>query len=139
MRRSSCQASTSAGTFGWRPAKSGGRQPNTDQVESSIRRPLILAAGLTYSRFIRPSRTAPVNIASLAVLPLDNPSNDPAQEYFADGMMEELINSARLLHQASGCRSRRGATPDESAERERYGWNDTGNANRLAGHYSSRR
>ena len=53
---------------------------------------LILVAGLTYSRFIRPSQTAPVNIASLAVLPLDNPSNDPAQEYFADGMTEELIN-----------------------------------------------
>lgn len=54
---------------------------------------LILAAGLTYSRFIHPSQTAPVNIASLAVLPLDNPSNDAAQEYFADGMTEELINS----------------------------------------------
>ena len=54
---------------------------------------LILAAGLTYSRFIRPSQTAPINIASLAVLPLDNPSNDPEQEYFADGMTEELINS----------------------------------------------
>src|SRR5260370_30435150 len=54
---------------------------------------LILAAGLTYSRFIRPTHTAPVNIASLAVLPLNNPSNDPAQEYFADGMTEELINS----------------------------------------------
>src|SRR5439155_7317913 len=27
------------------------------------------------------------------VLPLDNPSNDPAQEYFTEGMTEELINS----------------------------------------------
>lgn len=32
-------------------------------------------------------------IASLAVLPLANLSNDPAQEYFADGMTEELITS----------------------------------------------
>src|SRR5579871_97299 len=32
-------------------------------------------------------------IRSLAVLPLSNPSHDPAQEYFADGMTEELINS----------------------------------------------
>ena len=31
-------------------------------------------------------------IHSLAVLPLENLSNDPEQEYFADGMTEELIN-----------------------------------------------
>jgi DNA-binding winged helix-turn-helix (wHTH) protein len=30
-------------------------------------------------------------IDSLAVLPLDNLSGDPAQEYFSDGMTEELI------------------------------------------------
>jgi TolB-like protein/DNA-binding winged helix-turn-helix (wHTH) protein len=30
-------------------------------------------------------------IASLAVLPLDNLSGDPSQEYFADGMTDELI------------------------------------------------
>ena len=34
--------------------------------------------------------TAPV-IASLAVLPLDNLSGDPGQDYFADGMTDELI------------------------------------------------
>jgi len=32
-------------------------------------------------------------IASLAVLPLQNLSNDPTQEYFADGMTEELITN----------------------------------------------
>jgi serine/threonine protein kinase/Tfp pilus assembly protein PilF len=32
------------------------------------------------------------SIRSLAVLPLENLSGDPAQEYFADGMTEELIN-----------------------------------------------
>jgi eukaryotic-like serine/threonine-protein kinase len=32
-------------------------------------------------------------IQSLAVLPLDNLSRDPAQEYFADGMTDELITS----------------------------------------------
>jgi TolB-like protein/DNA-binding winged helix-turn-helix (wHTH) protein/Tfp pilus assembly protein PilF len=31
------------------------------------------------------------NIHSLAVLPLDNLSGDPAQDYFADGMTDELI------------------------------------------------
>src|SRR5690348_13057036 len=32
-------------------------------------------------------------IHSLAVLPLDNPSHDAAQEYFTEGMHEELINT----------------------------------------------
>ncbi|HEX9690322.1 MAG TPA: protein kinase [Thermoanaerobaculia bacterium] len=36
----------------------------------------------------------PVEVRSLAVLPLQNLSQDPAQEYFADGMTDELI--ARL-------------------------------------------
>ncbi|MEO7649358.1 MAG: winged helix-turn-helix domain-containing protein, partial [Bryobacteraceae bacterium] len=30
---------------------------------------------------------------SIVVLPLNHPSNDPGQEFFADGMTEELINS----------------------------------------------
>ena len=51
---------------------------------------LILAAIAAF--FWRQSHVRPV-IRSLAVLPLDNPSHDPAQEYFADGMTEELINS----------------------------------------------
>ncbi len=36
-------------------------------------------------------------IRSLAVLPLDNLSRDPAQEYFADGMTEALISELALL------------------------------------------
>src|ERR1039457_586636 len=35
--------------------------------------------------------TAGPQIRSLAVLPLDNLSGDPAQDYFADGMTDELI------------------------------------------------
>jgi serine/threonine protein kinase/tetratricopeptide (TPR) repeat protein len=34
----------------------------------------------------------PPHVQSLAVLPLENLSGDPSQEYFADGMTEELIN-----------------------------------------------
>jgi len=37
------------------------------------------------------TRSAKPQIHSLAVLPLENLSGDPAQEYFADGMTDELI------------------------------------------------
>jgi len=52
-----------------------------------------VAAGLTavwwWSDQLRPATAA--GMRSLAVLPLGNPSNDPEQEYLADGMTEELI------------------------------------------------
>ncbi len=54
---------------------------------------LILAAVVVYPSLSRRFGARPPNISSLAVLPLNNLSNDPAQEYFADGMTEELINS----------------------------------------------
>ncbi len=38
-------------------------------------------------------RSIPVQVNSLAVLPLQNMSGDSSQEYFADGMTEVLINS----------------------------------------------
>jgi len=38
-------------------------------------------------------RAVPVRIQSVAVLPLENLSHEPEQEYFADGMTEELITS----------------------------------------------
>jgi TolB-like protein/DNA-binding winged helix-turn-helix (wHTH) protein len=53
---------------------------------------LIIAVGLT-ARSLRNrslSHTATPKITSLAVLPLDNLSGDPAQNYFADGMTDEL-------------------------------------------------
>jgi serine/threonine-protein kinase len=40
---------------------------------------------------------APEAIRSLAVLPFDNVSRDPAQEYFADGMTEALISELARL------------------------------------------
>ena len=36
-------------------------------------------------------RSGPPHIESIAVLPLENLSRDPSEEYFADGMTEELI------------------------------------------------
>jgi TolB-like protein/DNA-binding winged helix-turn-helix (wHTH) protein/Tfp pilus assembly protein PilF len=55
----------------------------------------VLAAALITALFyLRPAKPlAGPAIQSLAVLPLDNLSNDKSQEYFADGMTEELITS----------------------------------------------
>jgi TolB-like protein/Flp pilus assembly protein TadD len=44
-------------------------------------------------RMLAPLGKAAGRIESLAVLPLENLSDDPAQEYFADGMTEALITS----------------------------------------------
>ncbi len=54
---------------------------------------LIILAGLRGRRIgdIFPGRAAKAKISSLAVLPLDNLSGDLAQDYFADGMTDELI------------------------------------------------
>jgi TolB-like protein/DNA-binding winged helix-turn-helix (wHTH) protein len=53
----------------------------------------LLLAGLLTVQQVRKARSAkraPL-IRSLAVLPLENLSGDPAQEYFADGMTDEVI------------------------------------------------
>jgi TolB-like protein/DNA-binding winged helix-turn-helix (wHTH) protein/tetratricopeptide (TPR) repeat protein len=49
---------------------------------------IALAAKMVISR---PAGTKPIE--SLAVLPLENLSHDPEQDYFADGMTEELITA----------------------------------------------
>jgi TolB-like protein/DNA-binding winged helix-turn-helix (wHTH) protein/Tfp pilus assembly protein PilF len=52
---------------------------------------LCVAAALAFGLYLgRGTSTAP-RIHSIAVLPLVNLSSDPAQEYFADGMTDELI------------------------------------------------
>jgi hypothetical protein len=45
----------------------------------------------------RPIATAKPRLPSLAVLPLKSLSGDPAQEYFADGMTEEVIGRLSML------------------------------------------
>jgi TolB-like protein/predicted Ser/Thr protein kinase len=55
---------------------------------------VLVAAGM----LIRDWRPAGVGrIRAIAVLPLDNLSHDPEQDYFADGMTEELITSLANL------------------------------------------
>ncbi len=56
---------------------------------------ILLFASLSYLLLFRdltPTTTFP-EIKSLAVLPLENLSGDPGQEYFADGMTEALISN----------------------------------------------
>src|SRR5260370_31849389 len=43
-----------------------------------------------FKSWFRDSNALP-EIRSIAMLPLQNPSGDPGQDYFADGMTEELI------------------------------------------------
>jgi eukaryotic-like serine/threonine-protein kinase len=54
---------------------------------------LLVIAGLWWNRAKphRSTRAVPGAIQSLAVLPLENLSGDPAQEYFADGITDALI------------------------------------------------
>jgi TolB-like protein/DNA-binding winged helix-turn-helix (wHTH) protein/Tfp pilus assembly protein PilF len=44
-------------------------------------------------RALGAAREPPLQIRSIAVLPLENLSGDPQQDYFADGMTEELITN----------------------------------------------
>lgn len=47
--------------------------------------------GLVPTKWLRASATPPIR--SIAVLPLDNLSGDPSQDYFADAMTDELITN----------------------------------------------
>ena len=63
---------------------------------------LFVIVGLIwYVRTSQASRASASRIRSLAVLPLRNLSNDPNQEYFSDGMTDELITD---LAKAGGLR-----------------------------------
>jgi hypothetical protein len=86
------------------------------QADSGVARPRwarwwVVAAGLTALAFgtiaygLHRSRVAdaPVpEIKSLVVLPLENLSGDPAQEFFAVGMTEELIGSLAQIRALRG-------------------------------------
>jgi TolB-like protein/DNA-binding winged helix-turn-helix (wHTH) protein len=104
----------------------------------SVRRTLILAgaslvlgtclllAFLLNSRipWIPRLTRAAAPIRSLAVLPLENLSGDPAQEYFADGMTDELITAlaqlgnVQVISRASVMRFKGTRTPVSQIARE---------------------
>jgi TolB-like protein/DNA-binding winged helix-turn-helix (wHTH) protein/Tfp pilus assembly protein PilF len=71
----------------------------------SIGLALVLAASLSWILYPR-SHSSPT-IRSLAVLPLENLSGDPSQDYFAEGMTDELIthlgqiSALRVISRAS--------------------------------------
>jgi TolB-like protein/DNA-binding winged helix-turn-helix (wHTH) protein/Flp pilus assembly protein TadD len=90
---------------------------STAQVESpasvprgraSVRRAglISLAAIVTVTVFLlalrfavrSPSGVVSAHITSIAVLPLENLSKDPEQEYFADGMTDALITDLAKIH-----------------------------------------
>lgn len=57
---------------------------------------IVVAARIGWTHFYGPDAAYPIR--SIAVLPLQNLSGDPAQEYFADGMTEELITELSRIH-----------------------------------------
>src|SRR5215469_13123942 len=59
---------------------------------------VLVAIGVTWRLKTHVAKDAPVHISSLAVLPLENLSRDPDQEYFADGMTDELITDLAKIH-----------------------------------------
>jgi TolB-like protein/DNA-binding winged helix-turn-helix (wHTH) protein/Tfp pilus assembly protein PilF len=66
------------------------------QARMGIAAGLLAVAAIAGWLYTRPAG-ASLNNASLAVLPLENLSHDPEQEYFADGMTNELITSLAKL------------------------------------------
>jgi len=88
-------------------AESATHSPPTVSRASLFRRPLTLAVSFALAvvavvlvwRMARaPVETPPAQIQSVAVLPLENLSHDAEQEYFADGMTDELITDLAKIH-----------------------------------------
>src|SRR5262245_11611487 len=117
---------------GERPQSAGEVLSRLDRPSSPSRsrrksRPVLLASAILavarwHDRFFGSSTAA--SIRSLAVLPLDNFSRDPEQEYFADGMTEELIanlakiSSLRVISRTSVMRYKGARKPLPEIARE---------------------
>jgi TolB-like protein/DNA-binding winged helix-turn-helix (wHTH) protein len=84
----------------------------------------VLGLGLLLYRTDTRRRASSSPIKSLAVLPLENLSSDPDQQYFADGMTEELttqlaqISAVKLISRTSVMRFKGTRTPLSQIARE---------------------
>jgi TolB-like protein/DNA-binding winged helix-turn-helix (wHTH) protein len=58
---------------------------------------VVLVVGIGWKRRLF-GEPGPASIRSVAVLPMQNLSDDPSQEYFVDGMTDELITDLAQLH-----------------------------------------
>ena len=87
------------------PSEAGTEAVDRNPASRSLRRPLLILAALAFAALayglyvsrVRPP--PPLSVASIAVLPLENLSGDPAQEYFADGMTDALIGDLAGLRE----------------------------------------
>ncbi len=103
--------------------ESARRYQTAGEMLGELRR--LSAADASDSGEARGTTTAPSRrVTSIAVLPLENLSGDPAQEYFSDGMTEELIaclaqvRALRIISRTSVMRykGQRKAIPDIARE-----------------------
>jgi TolB-like protein/DNA-binding winged helix-turn-helix (wHTH) protein/Flp pilus assembly protein TadD len=93
----SLEADGIAGPLAETPSGSGLKRFRWPLVAGS----LLAISSLLVIWSVRPASDHAAQVRSIAVLPLENLSNDEAQEYFADGMTDELITT---LGSVSGLR-----------------------------------
>ena len=108
-----------------RPAVPHDRRPRTVAWVASVTLAVVAAVG-TWIGLRRgvPAATALQPIRAIAVLPLENFSGDPQQEYFADGMTEELtttlshLRALRVISRTSVMQYKRTHKPTSQIARE---------------------
>src|SRR5262249_13591250 len=67
--------------------------PNTRSLAGDLRKPHMAPKADPPSQITPTTAPALPDKPSIAVLPFENLSGDPAQSYFADGMVEEIITA----------------------------------------------